>query len=147
MLPEPIPPGSPRAWLHYARSDLRLARARPDRVMLEALCFHAQQVAEKALKAVLVAHRVQVPRTHTTGALLSLMPARLDLPENVMEAAVLTDHAVASRCPGDLEPVEEDECREAVRLAETVISWAAGTVAAAAADGQGHWLSCKASTN
>jgi HEPN domain-containing protein len=52
MSPEP---GSPAAWLRYARSDLALARV-PARgeVLLESLCFHAQQAVEKSLKAVLV---------------------------------------------------------------------------------------------
>jgi len=55
-------PGSPPDWLHRARSDLNLARlSRPEGVLLEDLCFHAQQAAEKALKAVLVANSVAVP--------------------------------------------------------------------------------------
>lgn len=49
-------PDSPRAWLERAHSDLALARAAltmPD-VLLEDACFHAQQCAEKALKALLM---------------------------------------------------------------------------------------------
>ncbi|MGD0091486.1 MAG: HEPN domain-containing protein [Planctomycetota bacterium] len=49
-------PGSPEEWLRYARSDLAVARkpCQPE-ILLETLCFHAQQAAEKSLKAVLVA--------------------------------------------------------------------------------------------
>lgn len=41
------------AWLQRARSDLQLGRAalRTQGVMPEDVCFHAQQCAEKALKA------------------------------------------------------------------------------------------------
>ncbi len=56
MPPEGRLPGSPADWLRHAHSDLELARVgRATKVLLEGLCFHAQQAAEKALKAVLVA--------------------------------------------------------------------------------------------
>ena len=52
MPPEDIMPGSPSDWLRHACSDLELARvARTPKILLEGLCFHAQQAAEKALKA------------------------------------------------------------------------------------------------
>lgn len=45
-------PGSPDDWLSHARSDLALAEiSPPEDVMLEGLCFHAQQAVEKAIKA------------------------------------------------------------------------------------------------
>jgi HEPN domain-containing protein len=43
-----------REWINRARSDLALARAKPEGVYLEDLCFHAQQAAEKAIKALLI---------------------------------------------------------------------------------------------
>ena len=44
--------GSSAEWLRYAHSDLEIARVTPSPdMMLESLCFHAQQTAEKALKA------------------------------------------------------------------------------------------------
>ncbi len=118
-------PGSPTDWLLRANSDLHLARmSQPDGVLLEDLCFHAQQAAEKALKAVLVANSVAVPNIHSIRRLIDLLPAKFDLPGEVQDAAGLTDYAVSSRYPGDFEPVDEDEHREAVRLAEAVVSWA-----------------------
>jgi HEPN domain-containing protein len=49
-------------WLAYAESDLAVAHGvdRPG-VILETLCFHAQQAAEKAIKAVLVAEGADPP--------------------------------------------------------------------------------------
>jgi HEPN domain-containing protein len=42
-------------WLRRAESNLRIARVgREEGVFLEDLCFEAQQVAEKALKALLI---------------------------------------------------------------------------------------------
>ena len=117
--------GSPADWLRYARSDLELARVtRPDEVLFEGLCFHAQQAAEKALKAVLIAKGVPPPKTHNIRTLLDLLPQELVAPQEIEDAASLTDYAVTSRYPGDFESVDEEEYKEAVRLAETVVIWA-----------------------
>ena len=52
MSPDPPEAGTPRDWLRHARSDLSLARIPlPENVLLETLCFHAQQAAEKSIKA------------------------------------------------------------------------------------------------
>lgn len=59
------PPEWPQAWLQRARSDLALGRVAletPD-VLLEDACFHAQQCAEKALKALLIQRETAFPRT------------------------------------------------------------------------------------
>lgn len=46
-------PGSAQEWMARARGDLALAKAPlPDGAFLDDLCFHAQQAAEKAVKAV-----------------------------------------------------------------------------------------------
>lgn len=118
-------PGSPADWLRYARSDLDLARvSRPAKVLFEGLCFHAQQAAEKALKAVLIAKGIPPPKTHNIRTLLDLLPPEIIAPQQVEDAATLTDYAVMSRYPGDFESVDEEEYNEAVRLAETVVLWA-----------------------
>ncbi|HEV8574581.1 MAG TPA: HEPN domain-containing protein [Dehalococcoidia bacterium] len=123
------PAGSPAEWLRYARSDLELARlAPPPGVMPEALCFHAQQAAEKALKAVLIAHELPFPRTHNLRTLLDLLPQTLAPLAEVQDAARLTDYAVFSRYPAEAEPVTEEEHQEAVRLATAVLAWAEQTI-------------------
>lgn len=118
-------PGSPADWLRYARSDLELARVvRPDEVLFEGLCFHAQQAAEKALKAVLIAKGVPPPKTHNIRTLLDLLPQEVIAPQEIEDAVSLTDYAVTSRYPGDFESVDEEEYKETVRLAENVVLWA-----------------------
>jgi HEPN domain-containing protein len=115
--------------LRHAASDLELARiTRPRKVLREGLCFHAQQAAEKALKAVLIARGIPFPKTHNIKTLFDLLPQSIVPPLEVQDAASLTDYAVGSRYPGDLEPVTEEEYREAVRLAETVVQWAESLV-------------------
>jgi len=50
-------PGSPQEWLARAKGDLALASAPlPPGGFYEDLCFHAQQAAEKALKAIYQHH-------------------------------------------------------------------------------------------
>jgi HEPN domain-containing protein len=118
-------PGSPADWLRYAYSDLELARVRrPPKVLLEGLCFHAQQAAEKALKAVLIDKGVPPPKTHNIRTLLDLLPQGVIVPQDVEDAASLTDYAVMSRYPGDFESIDEREYKETIRLAESVVLWA-----------------------
>jgi HEPN domain-containing protein len=117
--------GSPADWLRYAYSDLELARVkRPSDVLFEVLCFHAQQAAEKTLKAVLISKDVSPPKTHNIRTLLDLLPQEVIVPQEIEDAASLTDYAVTSRYPGDFESVDEEEYQEAVRLAETIFLWA-----------------------
>jgi len=65
-------PGTPQDWLDHAKSDLAFARL-PLRegAYYEGLCFHAQQAAEKALKAVYQHHsfawEARYPRLRPTG--------------------------------------------------------------------------------
>ena len=122
-------PGSPADWLRHARSDLVLARTeQPEGVLSEALCFHAQQAAEKALKAVLVHLGRDVPHTHDIEALNDLLAEILEVPEAVVEADRLTTYAVLTRYPADVAPVSEGEHREAVRQAEVVFAWATSAI-------------------
>lgn len=69
-------PGTPADWLRHARSDLALSRAAVEGVLYENLCFHAQQAAEKGVKAVLVAGAITFPRTHNLNGWKRLDPER-----------------------------------------------------------------------
>lgn len=124
MPPDAVEPGSPRAWMRYARADLELSRiALPPGTMYEQLCFHAQQAVEKSLKAVLVSCNIDFPPTHNIQGLIDLLPPEIIRTQILIEAASLTVYAAALRYPGDYEPVSEKEYMEAIRLAEMVVSW------------------------
>ena len=114
-----------REWVRYATSDLLLAETvPPSGVLLEHLCFHAQQAAEKAIKAVLVAHEVVPPKIHDIKRLFSLVREYADVPEALEQAEVLTDFAVITRYPADFGEVDEAEWTECVALARAVVAWA-----------------------
>ena len=56
--------------------------------------------------------------------LLDLLPPEIEQPPEVQESAILTDYAVISRYPGDLEAIDEEEYQRAVNLAKSVVEWA-----------------------
>lgn len=129
MPPEIYEPDDPRAWLQHARSDLALARADVPGVGMEPFCFHAQQAAEKAIKAVLLHGSIQFPYVHDLGRLLRLLADHgMTVPEEVSEADRLSDYAVLLRYPFVGPPVDAAQRREAVAMAETVVRWAEGIV-------------------
>ncbi len=123
-------PGTPQDWLARARSDLALARLPlPQGAFYEDLCFHAQQAAEKALKAVCQYHGWTFRYTHDLAELAGdLKRNGLAVPPEVDEATVLTSFAWEARYPGLGEPVSEEEYREAIRHAQAVVSWAEGEI-------------------
>ena len=115
-----------QAWLRRARSDLSLGRAalQTKDVLPEDACFHAQQCAEKALKALLLHLGVDFPRTHVIEVLLDLLKTQgVDIPTGVDEAFALSEYAVQTRYPGEWEPVTKSEARQAIEQAALVLAW------------------------
>ncbi len=125
-------PGSAAQWLMRARADLALAKAPlPPGALYEDLCFHAQQAAEKAIKAVYRKNGWMFRYTHDLKELLVELRNRgVVVPDNLEEAAILTDYAHQLRYPGLEEPVVKPEYDEALALAERVVEWAAKLVEA-----------------
>jgi HEPN domain-containing protein len=112
-------------WLRYARADLALAGAAlPEGGLYESLCFHAQQAAEKSLKAVFVREGVEFEYTHDLQTLVDQLPAHISRTPALRAAVRLTPYAVSARYPGEGDPVEESEYRTALQLAESVVQWA-----------------------
>lgn len=133
MPPERVGPEDPKEWLRRARSNLARARASyvDADVLLEDLCFDAQQACEKAFKALFVLKDRPVPRTHSIGDLITeLSGLGFDIPAEVSDAASLTDYAVSARYPGPAEAVMADDLAEAIRLAHGVLAWASSIIGA-----------------
>ncbi len=95
-----------REWLRYAAEDLEVAEmlASASTPKPKQALFHAQQAAEKILKAFLVAHDHPYPLTHSLGVLAD---ACLELDEGLGRVALdcvwLTQYAVRFRYPGEAE--------------------------------------------
>ena len=117
---------SAEAWLAHAEGDLALAAAGPlPGVALELFCFHAQQAAEKAIEAVLIARSQDVPHVHDIRMLLDRAEAVALVPPDLFAASALTGYAVQTRYPEDGEPVTRAELRAAVVQNRRVVAWAA----------------------
>jgi HEPN domain-containing protein len=122
--------GSPQHWLRHARSDLALCGMPKTRsILFQHLCFHAQQAAEKALKAVLVAKGVRFPKTHDLAFLMQLLPPAVAVPPPLINLPALNQYAVQQRYPGESPKITRKDYRVAAMLSEETVSWAARCIA------------------
>ena len=115
-----------RNWLKRAQSDLQLGKAalKTKDVLPEDACFHAQQCAEKSLKALLLDLDIDFPKTHAIEVLLDLLKIKgIYIPENVDESFELSQYAVQTSYPGEWEPVTKLEAKGALERAALVLNW------------------------
>ena len=119
-------PGSPADWIRHAKADLALAQVPlPEASFYELLCFHAQQAAEKSIKAVLIHRGIAFPKTHILERLVDMLPKDVFKIRELSQVANLSVYATVLRYPGDVsEPVNEEEYLKAVTLAQAVVQWA-----------------------
>lgn len=110
-------------WISKAEADLGLAeKLLADQApYFDAIAFHAQQAAEKFLKALLVRHQIEFSKTHSIGLLLDLVSGKdPSLACSLTEATELTPYGVEPRYPSHLPPISTDEAKRAVDLARKV---------------------------
>jgi HEPN domain-containing protein len=113
-------------WLDRADADLAVAKRllQDEEPYAWAAAFHAQQAAEKFLKAVLVRRQIEFPKTHDLQQILSLVRTQeVVLADALAQAAALTQYAVQTRYPGQFPDVSPEDAREAVRLADQVAGY------------------------
>jgi HEPN domain-containing protein len=111
----------PLAWVARAEEDYALARSslRRRNPLTYGATFHAQQCAEKYLKAILVARGQAFPKIHDLAALSDLcLQNGIVVPVDQDSLQRLAAFAVQVRYPG--EQPTPDEAREAIRTARMV---------------------------
>ena len=121
--PEEVKKEIVRQWLAKAEQDMKAAEALlfAEPPFLYPACFHAQQAAEKYLKALLTWHQIEFPKTHAIEQLLDLMKdAEPETASSLRDAVALTPYGVDIRYPGDQPEPNQQEAREAVELARGV---------------------------
>jgi HEPN domain-containing protein len=113
-----------RAWLQKAALDLRAAEhgmAAPETGLWSDVVFHAQQAAEKSLKAFLAWHDVPFRKTHNLeelGRACTLLDATL---RTIVDQAVpLTEYAWRFCCPGEPIDPSQEEAEQALTTAREV---------------------------
>jgi len=91
-----------RQWLNKADEDLLVVQKLSESNILapSSVCFHCQQAVEKALKAFLIAHKIEIRKTHNIEFLLSECK---DIDEEFknINPGNLSDFGVDIRYPGD----------------------------------------------
>jgi HEPN domain-containing protein len=113
-----------REWLEKAEKDLVLAKNSLSLNFHDYATFHAQQCAEKALKAFLVSKGKPIKRTHDIGELI-LLCAEMDSEFLKLfddDVDLLTAYAVEARYPTLHEP-DKEEAENAIKLAEIVLAF------------------------
>ena len=112
-----------REWVIKAENDLKTAvhtLGLEDTCPTDTVCFHAQQCAEKYLKAFFTLQSIPFPRTHDIEDLYRLLPHDTEVALQVEQQRMLTRYATVTRYPGTYEPVTFKEAQEAVAMARKV---------------------------
>ena len=110
-----------RKWIQFADEDLRLAEhalQMSSGCPYRLIAYHAQQCAEKYIKAFLVYHEIDFPYTHNLRKLLRFCGEGLST--DLEQADTLTPFAVTTRYPGLDEEVSLAEATSAIELSKTV---------------------------
>jgi len=120
-----------KEWVEKAEGDYATAqrelrvRKNPN---YDAVCFHAQQCAEKYLKALLQNAGIRSGKTHNLIALLNLIVVKKPLLESIRQQIVmLNEYAVEFRYPGEsADKAMAREAMESGRIARTTLRVALG---------------------
>ncbi|EFA68208.1 HEPN domain-containing protein [Cylindrospermopsis raciborskii] len=115
-----------RQWIIKSQRDIKVARILIENEvsLLDAVVYHCQQSAEKALKAYLTHQDLGFKKTHDLGVLVEMCsvfePNFQDLEDM---ADTLTPYATEFRYPGDIIEPERYEAEEALQMAATVLEF------------------------
>jgi HEPN domain-containing protein len=107
-------------WIGKAEDDLAAASRllEPEHAgPMWVVCFHAQQCAEKYIKALLTWRGVPFPKTHDVAELLQLIPEDVGLGIGSPDVAVLNPYAADARYPGNSGVVDRREAEGVLDLA------------------------------
>jgi HEPN domain-containing protein/predicted nucleotidyltransferase len=121
---ENVPPHSVGKWVKSAEADVldlenNLASATPS---WAGTCFHAQQAAEKYLKAVVVSRMQKPIRTHELDVLANqIRELGLELPDFTAEFKLLFQYGQEARYPGIVEIPDEEAGRRTVEAGRRVV--------------------------
>lgn len=107
-----------KQWLFKANEDLLVVDRLTEYEIIatSSVCFHCQQAVEKFLKAFLIAHGVEIKKTHNIEYLLSEC-AEFDEEFSNIDPKELSDFGVDVRYPGDMFIPDKKETLEYKKLA------------------------------
>ena len=120
-------------WIKMAETDYGVAQhlfqtfyPKP----YEIICYHCQQAAEKAIKALIIKNGSQggLPKKHDLSFLLNQIKNQVDIEEKYYDYAdTLTPYGISIRYPNELF-LEERHAKEALRMTAEFLEWIKGIV-------------------
>jgi HEPN domain-containing protein len=111
-----------RNWLFRANEDIAVIDSlfnTDPAFYASTICFHSQQAVEKFLKAFLVYHNVDFPRTHDVDFLL-LECKKIDSSEFEVDLGSLSDFGVNIRYPDDFYVPDKKETSQYREIAHDI---------------------------
>ena len=110
-------------WFKKAENDLLVIKNNlaANEIPIDACCFHAQQAAEKYLKAYLVSKKINFPKTHDLQSLNKLCAEINSQFSEIENAALnLSDYAIAPRYPDALDDLTLGDAKTALQHANRI---------------------------
>ena len=117
-----------KEWYDRAVLDLGVARHLEKTYYpkpVEIICYHCQQAAEKAIKALIMYHGAEggMPKLHDLSFLLNQVKNKVRIEEKYFDYAdALSPYGVAVRYPNELF-LEERHAGEAIQYADEILQW------------------------
>ena len=117
-----------KEWYDMAVMDLGVARHLDETYRpkpLEIICYHCQQAAEKAIKALIIYYGGEggMPKLHDLSFLLNQIKNKVCIEDKYYDYAdILTLYGVSVRYPNELF-LEERHVKEALECSDEILRW------------------------
>jgi len=112
-------------WLAKAHNDIRVAENELSfetaEIVTEAVCFHAQQAAEKYLKAFLISKNIEFGKTHNLEFLVELC-IKEDVDFKSLDVGNLSFYAVEVRYPDNFYIPSIEEAESCIDVAKNIMT-------------------------
>jgi len=113
-------------WLEFADNDYMVAEHLYKDFypkQLEIICYHAQQAAEKAIKAIILSTGKDIIKTHDITILLKALIDDIEIPKDYFKYSdILTRYGVIVRYPDEIS-IDEIHTKQALEYAKTFIDF------------------------
>ncbi|MCL2048496.1 MAG: HEPN domain-containing protein [Defluviitaleaceae bacterium] len=114
-----------REWLKFAQNDYDFAVDIESKFWpkhMERICYNCQQSAEKALKAILAYHDMEIPKTHNIGILVNeCVKYEPSIQMDTRTARQMTSYATISRYPDFVTTWTEADAKLALKYAKQAL--------------------------
>ena len=116
-----------KLWIEKASEDLIAVKIllQSNDFPASVVCFHCQQTVEKLLKAFLVDHEIEFPRTHDLILLVEkfILPLDADFTEILSAVNDLNDFSVITRYPDISEEIDVQSAYDAYNAVSFIESF------------------------